>query len=469
MKPLVFVAMPFGKKRDPLRAYTIDFDQIYESGIRPAVARFEVECIRADEECSGGIIHLPMFERLLLAEIAIVDATLSNPNVYYELGVRHAARPRATIIVGSGDCPLPFDIAMVRAVTYTLTEGRLEDVDARMFADALASRLEYVLGEYEVKDSPLFQMIPGLSETTLPHEVTDTFRARSRELDDIRRQLDAARRMPAAQRTEAIAAVDDIARKNLVNVSQADTELFLEVFLAYRDLEAWDEMIARADGAPKWLSAMVQMLREQLAFALNRRYAATKDPNDRARAIDILEAIIKEKGHSPETSSLLARIYKDQYFEAAAAGDRFKAGGALSRAIDLYRQGFVADPRDFYPGVNLCTLLALRGTSDALDELKRTLPAVAFAIGRLGGLKSTDYWLVATALEIAVLGSDADTATRALEIVATLDVPDWHFATTAHNLELLAGASEDTLDQRLLADVRAELLKRVGQPVPSRA
>jgi hypothetical protein len=463
MKPLVFVAMPFGKKPDSLRRYTIDFDDIYERGIKPAVARFDVECIRADEERSGGVIHLPMFERLLLAEVTIVDVTLSNPNVYYELGVRHAARPRATIIVGSIDGPLPFDIAMIRSIPYALVDGTLEDSAAAALADALTERMQYALGEYEAKDSPLFQMIPGLAEQTLPHDITDTFRARSRELDDLRSRLDAASQM-GPKRPEALASVNEIARTYLSTISRADTELFLEVFLAYRDLEAWNEMIALADGAPKWLPEQVQMVREQLAFALNRRAGQSKDPNDRVRAVGILEAVIAEKGHSPETSSLLARIFKDQYLEALAAGERFKTCGFLSRAIELYRQGFTADPRDYYPGVNLCTLLALKGTPEAREELKRTLPAVSFAVGRLGGLASTDYWQIATVLELAVIGGDLDTATRALEVMATLDRPSWYFATTANNLELLNNASDGSVDKALLADARSELLKRAGQP-----
>ncbi len=464
MKPLVFVAMPFGKKRDPLRRYSIDFDDIYERGIKPAVARFDVECIRADEERSGGIIHLAMFERLLMAEVAIVDATLSNPNVYYELGVRHAARPRATIIVASDEGPLPFDIAMIRAIPYTLTDGRLEDKDALAFADSLSSRLEYALREYEAKDSPLFQMIPGLPEQSLPHDVTDTFRTRSRELDEIRRRLDAAKRKGRENPSEAIAAVDEIARAHLATVSQADTELFLEVFLTYRDLEAMDAMVALADGAPAWLLASVQMIREQLAFALNRRSAQTKDPNDRVRAVEILEEIIAEKGHSPETSSLLARIYKDQYVEGLEAGDRFKASGFLTRAIDLYRQGFLADLRDYYPGVNLCTLLAIKGSPEARAELQRTIPAVVFAVGRLGGLTTADYWQVATVLELALLGGDADTVQRALEILATFDAPSWCYTTTAKNLDLMSHVGEGILDKALAADVRSELLKHVGQP-----
>ena len=94
-RPLLFVAMPFGRKRDPSGLLEIDFDAIYNRAIIPAAAAADVEVIRADEERGGGLIHKPMYERLLLAEIVIADLTFANANVFYELGVRHAAKPRS--------------------------------------------------------------------------------------------------------------------------------------------------------------------------------------------------------------------------------------------------------------------------------------------------------------------------------------------------------------------------------------
>lgn len=460
MKPLIFVAMPFGKKQDLLRRFEIDFDRIYEAGIKPAVERFDVECIRADEERTGGVIHLPMYERLLLAEIAVVDVTLSNPNVFYELGVRHAARPRSTIILASGDGPLPFDIAMIRAVPYKLTEGRLEDEDAKALADALAERLEYILNDLEaIDDSPLFQMIPQLTEQSLPHEITDAFRDRAREMDAVRRVLDAAKRLP---RDEALAKVKEI-ESSQGQFTRQNAGLLLDIFLAYRDIEAFDEMVAFADKAPDWLKQSAQLLAEQQAFALNRRYEKSKDkdPADRKRAETILRTIIKDQGPSPETSGLLGRVYKSQYKEALAAGERVRANGFLNQAIDQYRSGFTADPRDYYPGINLVTLLASKGTADALDEFKRTVPAVSFALSRLGAIKSNDYWQVATVFELAVLGSDAENAMRALEIMETLDVPRWYFVTTRDNLEMLRAVSDEFLDKALLDEVAQELSRKI--------
>jgi hypothetical protein len=91
-RPLCFVLMPFGRKPDPAGRGDIDFDRIHAEAIVPAIEDAGLEPIRADEERTGGIIHKAMFERLLLCEYAVADLTTANANVFYELGVRRAAR-----------------------------------------------------------------------------------------------------------------------------------------------------------------------------------------------------------------------------------------------------------------------------------------------------------------------------------------------------------------------------------------
>src|SRR5512147_2564802 len=117
-----FVDMPFGKKTDARRGMEIDFDQIYEEAIKPVIRSVGLEPLRGDEERTGGVIHAAMFARLLFAEYVVADLTLANPNVFYELGIRHAAKPYTTVPIFAGSDPLPFDVAMIRAVPY-----RLED------------------------------------------------------------------------------------------------------------------------------------------------------------------------------------------------------------------------------------------------------------------------------------------------------------------------------------------------------
>jgi len=120
LRPTVFVVMPYGVKPDPVTRLEIDFDDVWETAFRPAAERAGVEPIRADEERLGGFVHLAMFERLLLAEIVLADLTLASPNVMYELGIRHATRPRATISVFARVGHLPFDLSPIRAIPYRL-------------------------------------------------------------------------------------------------------------------------------------------------------------------------------------------------------------------------------------------------------------------------------------------------------------------------------------------------------------
>src|SRR5512134_1319761 len=118
--PLCFVLMPFGRKPGAGGA-TIDFDAVYLELIAPAITAAGMEPIRADQELTGGIIHKPMFERLILCEFAVADLTSANANVFYELGVRHAVRPGSTLLIfAEGGGQLPFDVAPLRAMPYRL-------------------------------------------------------------------------------------------------------------------------------------------------------------------------------------------------------------------------------------------------------------------------------------------------------------------------------------------------------------
>ena len=119
-----------------------------------------LEPIRADEEKIGGTIHKPMFERLMLCHYAVADITGANPNVFYELGIRHAMRPRSTVNVFGEGTVLPFDIALVRGLAYK-TDGAGEPVDAETTLEQIAEQLVAARGNPH-DDSPIFQLVEGV-------------------------------------------------------------------------------------------------------------------------------------------------------------------------------------------------------------------------------------------------------------------------------------------------------------------
>ena len=142
--------------------------------IAPAVERSGLEPIRADEEKIGGTIHKPMFERLMLCHYPVADITGANPNVFYELGIRHAMRPRSTVIVFAEGTVLPFDIALVRGIAYK-TDRTGEPLDAETTLAQIANQLQAARGNPH-DDSPIFQLVEGVPRWNVDHSKTDIFR-----------------------------------------------------------------------------------------------------------------------------------------------------------------------------------------------------------------------------------------------------------------------------------------------------
>ncbi len=433
LRAICFVDMPFGKKPDLTSGVTVDFDQIYETGIKPAIVDAGLEPVRGDQERTGGIIHVPMFGRLLLSDFVIADLTLSNPNVFYELGIRHTARPFTTVPIFAAIHPIPFDVALVRAIPYTLVDGKLTEESAAALKVALGTRLDEAIRGAATQDSPIYQLIPSFPKIDLPHEITEIFQDQVRHSDEFSKTLaDARAKGSNSERAEALRGIRD----GLGDLRTTQSTALVDLMLSFRDVSAWDDMVKLTDQFPDGLKSNV-MVRQQRALALNRR----NQPGDREEAQAILEKLVKEKGADPETLGILGRVHKDRYGELSKAGD-LMALAALDDAIEAYTKGFESDPRDYYPGVNAVNLLVQKGDADALKEADRLVPLVSFAVARRGGASSSDYWDLATVLELSSIGGDWAMATRVLPKVLNAGKSSWMIETTMKNLNLLKAARE---------------------------
>ena len=414
--PLCFVLMPFGNKPGN-EGRMIDFDAVYVDLIRPAIEAADLEPIRADEEVAGGIIHKPMFERLLLCDYAVADLTTANANVFYELGVRHAMKPYSTIMVfAEGLGQLPFDVAPLRGLPYRLGEdGRPAQVSVDQ--EALAQRLREA--RERRTDSPLYQLLEDYPHVA--HEKTDVFRRQVDAAAGVKRQLTEARR----QGVDAVRAID----RGLGSIADAEAGVVVDLFLSYRAVKAWDEMVRLVDRMPEPLRRTT-MVREQLGLALNRAGKGSE-------AEEVLNRLIEERGPSSETYGILGRVYKDRWQTSSGP----LARGLLRQAIDAYRAGFEADWRDAYPGVNAVTLMEL-AEPPPTKEQAQLLPVVRYAVERRIAAGTSDYWDRATLLELAVLGRDRTSAEDALADTLPLISETWQPETTARNLHLIRTARE---------------------------
>jgi len=454
-RALCFVDMPFGKKPDLKSGMVVDFDQIYNEAIKPAIEDCGLEALRGDEERTGGIIHSAMFARLLLAEFVVADLTLANANVFYELGIRHAAKPFTTVPIFANISALPFDVALVRAVGYRLKNGKLTKASAQKLRTELAERLRAAIDEVATDDSPLFQLIPKFPGIDLPEEVTETFKDRIKEAEEFREILSAARSKPSRQeKREALLKI----QRDRGDLKTVRRSVLIELLFSFRNAEGFDEMVDLYDAFPDYLKDYV-VAKQQFALALNRG----NQSGDREEALRILDELLKNRGPDPETLGIKGRIHKDIYKEAAEA-KKITAGAALDDAINAYTKGFEADPREYYPGVNAISLLIQKGDAEALKEVERLLPLVSFAVARRGGASSSDYWDLATVLELACIGTDWPLAVRILPRALLATTDSFNTETTLGNLQLLKRARERSGQSIPEIDaILAELLARTSE------
>lgn len=143
MNNTCFVIMPIGTQT--IGNITITEEKLrekYDYIIKNAIlkANPSLEVIRADEELNPSSISNDIFTKLMHSQYVIADITYPNPNVFYELGIRHAIKPGTILIREKVDFSIPFDISHLRHLEYTQEPSGM---------DKLAEQLKRTFDFYE--------------------------------------------------------------------------------------------------------------------------------------------------------------------------------------------------------------------------------------------------------------------------------------------------------------------------------
>ena len=121
---ICFVISPIGESESETRKRA---DQVLKHVIRPAVSQCGYKAIRADEIDKPGLITSQVIQHVVADPLVIADLTERNPNVFYELAIRHALRKPLVQIIKKGDT-IPFDVAGTR--TIYVDHKDLDSVDS---------------------------------------------------------------------------------------------------------------------------------------------------------------------------------------------------------------------------------------------------------------------------------------------------------------------------------------------------
>lgn len=107
-----FVIAPIGEPGSETRKRS---DQVLKHVIEPCAEECGYEAIRADRLGEPGLITSQVITQLVEAPLVIADLSEHNPNVFYELAVRHAVGKPLVQMIRTGE-RIPFDVAGMRTV-----------------------------------------------------------------------------------------------------------------------------------------------------------------------------------------------------------------------------------------------------------------------------------------------------------------------------------------------------------------
>lgn len=169
-KKKCFVIIGYGKKPSYANGKhrQLDLDETFETLIKPVFDELGIDCYRAiDKNLSGSIDQL-MLQEIRDAELAIADLSTLNANVMWELGVRHALKPRHTIMICEKEqmSSIPFDIRSFVVHQYAHTEEGIPNKEVKRFIPHLKMVVESILNEDPAKnDSPVYTFLNDLGQT----------------------------------------------------------------------------------------------------------------------------------------------------------------------------------------------------------------------------------------------------------------------------------------------------------------
>ncbi|MBK3629661.1 hypothetical protein JHN59_33585 [Streptomyces sp. MBT49] len=141
-----FFISPIGTANSDVRRRS---DQILKHIIKPACQECGYAAIRADEIDNSGMISTQILERILNDGIVIADLTDQNPNVFYELAVRHAVRKPFIQIIAEGQS-IPFDVQGIRTI-----EVDHQDLDSAASARESITKAIRAIDEGQPVDTPM--------------------------------------------------------------------------------------------------------------------------------------------------------------------------------------------------------------------------------------------------------------------------------------------------------------------------
>jgi len=154
---ICFYISPIGEENSEERRHA---DFMMEFIIKPAVAEFSLAVIRADQMGKPGMIGKQVIEHILKARLVIADLSFHNPNVFYELSLRHATR-LPTVQVKRAVDKIPFDLSQYRTISIETRDPYSLLPKIQTHTAEVANQVRRALDDSDSGDNPISLYYPS--------------------------------------------------------------------------------------------------------------------------------------------------------------------------------------------------------------------------------------------------------------------------------------------------------------------
>ena len=510
MQPRAFVVMPFGRKtpghdfghdrKAPRPGTTIDFDRIYMFLLKPALEKAGYEVARADSAANAGDIRTDMFFELVTADLVVADISILNPNVYYELGVRHGVCPRGVFLVSASMAgPAPFDIAPDRRFTYDASpfiagsdrrgakkhrrRGRKPGGDgdgtSRAEVDKLAKKFRDASTlDQQTAGSPVYAHLPGLKAVNWDHIET----SKAKYFNAL--QSDWMDCVKVAQANGRPGDIVTLARNAPTRLHEA--RILFEAAIALINL-------CRYAAAEKVLEEVVRLnpdhAEAQLSLALVAAHLGSTTAAEHR-----LRKILKQHNADPRADELLGHVFRqlwrlswqmELHRDVSQRRERAVEASQLAiSAIRSFARAHRTDPKQYFAGFNALVLaFMLREVGIPSSEIEagpspqspalelnavKALVRYTATSEQQRALENGDYveqfWCTTTLAGLLLMEGDGETAIKkVMEACAIPAATSYQLQTLRDRLSLLVDLGIQTEHVgEALKDVEQTLLDKIG-------
>ena len=289
-RPICFMIMPYSTKPNGApqgmgAPDKVNFDRLWEAALRPAIDQAGYEPVRANEDIAALIIT-EMIERLAISDLVLADVSIPNGNVYYEVGIRHAAQKRGCIMTAATWSKPLFDIDQMRQIRYPLPAESISDETAAEIIKIVAAAIPVM----SAGDSPFYQVFPEYPAYD-PARAT-AFKKSLEELSHFQQEIIAARASGDGCRARAL----DL-RQRYYAGGPIQKAVAIELLYLLRDCTDWETTLQFIDSLPNELRNS-PLVKEQGALAKSKS-------GDHDSAIGALLELIRTSGDTSERRGLL--------------------------------------------------------------------------------------------------------------------------------------------------------------------